>query len=216
MKRAFDIVVAAAALIALAPLLVVIALLIKLDSRGPILFRQERIGKKFRPFSVYKFRTMVEDAANLGAAITCGNDSRVTRAGRILRKTKLDELPQLFNILKGEMSFVGPRPEVRQYVELFRSDYEHILKVRPGLTDLASIKYSDEAAILGQSENPEGDYVARLLPDKIYLAKEYIQRSSLLFDAKLIFETIIKILGFRVLDHQAGTLDTRKGAKDVL
>ena len=215
MKRAFDIVVAAAGLIALAPLLVLIALLIKLDSRGPILFKQERIGKKFRPFSIYKFRTMVEDAPRIGAAITCGNDSRITRAGRILRKTKLDELPQLFNILKGEMSFVGPRPEVRQYVDLFRSDYEHILKVRPGLTDLASLKYSDEAAILGQSENPEGDYVARLLPDKICLAKEYIQRSSLLFDAKLIFETIIKIFGSRMSGRRAATLDTRKGATRV-
>jgi lipopolysaccharide/colanic/teichoic acid biosynthesis glycosyltransferase len=159
---------------------------------------------------------MVEDAPRLGASITYGDDSRITRLGRILRQIKLDELPQLLNILKGEMSFVGPRPEVRRYVELFRSDYEQILKVRPGLTDLASLKYSDEASILGQSKNPEADYVTRLLPDKIHLAKEYIRHSSLLFDAKLIFETIIRVCGFRVSDHQAGTLDTRKGAKDVL
>ena len=216
MKRAFDIALAALALIALAPLFVMIAILIKLDSRGPVLFKQERMGKGFRPFLIYKFRTMVEDAPLLGAAITYGGDARITRAGRILRQSKLDELPQLFNILKGDMSFVGPRPEVRQYVELFRSDYEHILKVRPGLTDLASLKYSDEASILGQSENPEGDYVARLLPDKIDLAKKYIQRSSLLFDAKLIAETIIKLFGFRMSEHRAGTLASRKGAKDVL
>jgi lipopolysaccharide/colanic/teichoic acid biosynthesis glycosyltransferase len=216
MKRAFDIALAALALIALAPLFVLIAILIKLDSHGPVLFKQERIGKKFRPFLIYKVRTMVEDAPRLGASITYGNDSRITRVGRILRQSKLDELPQLLNILKGDMSFVGPRPEVRRYVELFRSDYEQILKVRPGLTDLASLKYSDEASILGQSKNPEVDYVTRLLPDKIYLAKEYIRHSSLLFDAKLIAETIIRVCGFRMSEHRAGTVDTRKGAKDVL
>jgi lipopolysaccharide/colanic/teichoic acid biosynthesis glycosyltransferase len=196
MKRTFDIIVAAGGLLVLSPLLVLVALVIKADSSGPIFFKQERIGKGFRPFLIYKFRTMVEDAPRLGGAITCGNDSRITRAGRILRKSKLDELPQLVNVLKGEMSFVGPRPEVRQYVELFRRDYEQILKVKPGLTDLASLKYSDEAAILAQSKNPEAEYVGRLLPDKIHLAKEYIQRSSFLFDAKLICETLIKVFGY--------------------
>ena len=197
MKRMFDIVVAGLALIMLAPLLLLIALLIKLDSRGPSLFKQERIGKGFRPFSIYKFRTMRDDA-HATSSLTIGADPRITRAGKYLRASKIDELPQLLNVVKGDMSLVGPRPEVPRYVELFRSDYELILKVRPGLTDLASLKYSDEASILGQSANPEGDYVARLLPDKICLAKEYIQRSSLLFDAKLIVETIIKLFGCRL------------------
>jgi lipopolysaccharide/colanic/teichoic acid biosynthesis glycosyltransferase len=196
MKRGFDIAASAIGLIFGLPLLLVLAVLIKLDSAGPVFFKQERIGKGFRPFLIYKFRTMVEDAPMRGASITYGNDSRITRAGRLLRKTKLDELPQLINVLKGDMSFVGPRPEVPRYVELFRSDYEDVLKIRPGLTDLASLKYSDEASILGQSANPEADYVTRLLPDKIHLAREYIRRSSLLFDAKLIFGTIIKLFGY--------------------
>ena len=197
-KRAFDILVSVAGLIVLLPLLLLVATAIKLDSSGPVFFRQWRVGRKFRRFGIYKFRTMIDDAFDRGLPITVGRDSRITRVGKILRKTKIDELPQLLNVLKGDMSLVGPRPEVPRYVELFRPDYEHILKVRPGLTDLASLKYSDEASILGQSANPEGDYVARLLPDKIRLAKEYIQRSSLLFDVKLIVETIIKLFGHRI------------------
>jgi lipopolysaccharide/colanic/teichoic acid biosynthesis glycosyltransferase len=201
MKRTFDMVVAALGLVMLSPLLLFVALLIKLDSHGPVLFKQERIGKEFRPFLIYKFRTMVQNAPKMGGPITSGNDSRITRAGRILRKTKFDEIPQLINVLKGDMSLVGPRPEVPRYVELFRPDYEKILTVRPGLTDLASLKYSDEASILGESLNPEKDYVARLLPDKICLAKEYIERSSFAFDAKLIVDTIIKIF----TNHQIRT-----------
>jgi len=197
-KRAFDILVSVAGLIVLLPLLLLVATAIKLDSSGPVFFRQWRVGRKFRRFGIYKFRTMIDDAFDRGLHITVGQDSRITRVGKILRKTKIDELPQLLNVLKGDMSLVGPRPEVPRYVELFRPDNEHILKVRPGLTDLASLKYSDEASILGQSANPEGDYVARLLPDKIRLAKEYIQRSSLLFDVKLIVETIIKLFGHRI------------------
>ena len=197
-KRAFDILVSVAGLIVLLPLLLLVATAIKLDSSGPVFFRQWRVGRKFRRFGIYKFRTMIDDAFDRGLPITVGRDSRITRVGKILRKTKIDELPQLLNVLKGDMSLVGPRPEVARYVELFRPDYEHILKVRPGLTDLASLKYSDEASILGQSANPERDYVARLLPDKIRLAKEYIQRSSLLFDVKLIVETIIKLFGHRI------------------
>ena len=196
MKRAVDIIVAAIALVVLLPLLALVAILVKLDSRGRILFKQERIGKEFRPFCIYKFRTMRE-GAQLTASLTIGDDPRITRVGKYLRATKIDELPQLLNILKGQMSLVGPRPEVRCYVDLFRRDYERILKVRPGLTDLASIKYSDEATILGQSENPESEYVGRLLPDKIQLAKEYIRRSSFLFDMRLIVETAIKLFRYR-------------------
>jgi lipopolysaccharide/colanic/teichoic acid biosynthesis glycosyltransferase len=192
MKRLFDLVASTIGLLVLSPLLLLAALLIKLDSRGPILFKQERVGQKFRPFSIYKFRTMREGSDGK-SSLTIGADPRITRIGKYLRASKIDELPQLINVLKGDMSVVGPRPEVPRYVELFRPDYEHILTVRPGLTDLASVKYSDEASILGQSLNPEGDYIARLLPDKIRLAKEYIDRSSFTFDAKLIVETLIKI-----------------------
>jgi lipopolysaccharide/colanic/teichoic acid biosynthesis glycosyltransferase len=141
---------------------------------------------------------MIEEAPALGSPVTIGNDTRITRVGRILRKVKLDELPQLINVLKGDMSLVGPRPEVPRYVEAFRRDYEDILKVRPGVTDLASLKYSNEASILGQLENPEAEYLGRLLPDKIQLAKEYIRRASFSFDMRLIFQTVIKLLGYRM------------------
>jgi len=195
-KRIFDIILAAAGLIVLSPLLLLIAVLIKLDSRGPILFKQERIGRNFRPFRIYKFRTMRE-GLQAASPLTIGADPRITRIGKYLRASKIDELPQLVNVVKGDMSLVGPRPELPRYVELFRREYEYILKVRPGLTDLASLKYSDEAAVLGQSANPQEEYVARLLPDKIVLAKEYVQHSSFWFDAKLIGETILKLYGSR-------------------
>ena len=194
MKRTFDILFATVALILITPLFVLIAALIKLDSRGPVLFKQERIGKGFRPFLIYKFRTMRELGGKT-SSITVGADPRITRLGKYLRASKMDELPQLFNVFKGDMSVVGPRPEIPCYVEMFRDDYAQILRVRPGLTDLASLKYSDEASILGRSENPEKEYVTRLLPDKIRLAKEYIHRSSFLFDMRLIFQTFGKLVG---------------------
>jgi len=194
MKRVFDIVVAFLGLSLLLPLLLLVAFLIKLDSPGPIFFKQERMGKGFRPFLIYKFRTMVQDAPGKGGSITVGADSRITRLGRILRKTKIDELPQLFNILRGEMSIVGPRPEVPQYVELFRRDYEEILNVLPGITDLASLKYRDEAEVLRHAENPEEEYVRHVLPEKIRLAKEYLRRSSLFFDLTLIFKTLLALV----------------------
>src|SRR5215813_3343835 len=193
MKRMFDIVVSLIGLICLLPLLLLAAVLIKLDSTGPVFFRQTRMGTRFRPFNILKFRTMVQNSSTRGQAITVGDDPRITRVGWFLRKTKIDELPQLINVLRGEMTFVGPRPEVPQYVELFRKDYEEILKVRPGITDLASIKYRDEAALLGQSQNPEEEYVKHVLPDKISLGKEYIRCSSLAFDLTLIFKTFLRL-----------------------
>ena len=193
MKRAFDITIASVGLVLLSPLLIVVSLLIKLDSPGPALFRQERIGRKFRPFRIYKFRTMVQEAPGKGGMITFGGDPRITRVGRVLRTTKIDELPQLLNILRGEMSFVGPRPEVRPYVERFREDYAEILKVLPGITDLASLQYRHEAEILGCSENPEEEYVTRVLPEKIRLAKEYLRRSSMRFDVILIMRTLLSL-----------------------
>jgi lipopolysaccharide/colanic/teichoic acid biosynthesis glycosyltransferase len=169
------------------------ALLIKLDTPGAVFFKQERIGKDFRPFLIYKFRTMVQDAPRLGAAITAGDDPRVTRIGHFLRKSKIDEVPQLINVLKGDMSLVGPRPEVPRYVEMFREDYHEILKVRPGITDLASLKYRDESAILAAVKDPEQEYITRLLPEKIDLAKQYIRNASFLFDLKLILQTLLRI-----------------------
>ena len=194
MKRLLDIVVSVVGLICLLPLLLVVALLIKLDSTGPAFFRQTRVGRRFRPFQILKFRTMVRDSSTRGKSITVGDDPRITRVGWFLRTTKIDELPQLINVLRGEMTFVGPRPEVPQYVEMFRQDYEEILKMRPGITDLASIKYRDEAKLLGQSQDPEEEYVTRVLPDKIRLGKEYIRCSSLAFDLRLIFRTFLKII----------------------
>jgi lipopolysaccharide/colanic/teichoic acid biosynthesis glycosyltransferase len=192
-KRTFDFVAALLGLVLLSPLLLLVALLIKLDSPGPALFRQERIGKWFHPFRIYKFRTMTHDAPRRGGPITFGADPRITRLGRVLRKTKIDELPQLINVLRGEMSFVGPRPEVRTYVELFRADYEEILQVVPGITDLASVQYRHEAEVLGRFDDPEAAYVSHVLPEKLMLAKEYVRRSSLLFDITLIFKTFLKL-----------------------
>jgi lipopolysaccharide/colanic/teichoic acid biosynthesis glycosyltransferase len=192
-KRSFDVIAALVGLILLSPLLLLVALLIKLDSPGPALFRQERIGKGFHPFRIYKFRTMVHDAARRGGTITFGSDPRITRLGWVLRKTKIDEVPQLFNVLRGDMSFVGPRPEVRPYVELFREDYEEILQVVPGITDLASVQYRDEAEVLGRFADPEAAYIRHILPDKIKLAKEYIRRSSFIFDITLILRTFLKL-----------------------
>jgi lipopolysaccharide/colanic/teichoic acid biosynthesis glycosyltransferase len=192
-KRLFDLIVAGGGLLVLAPLLLLVALLIKLDSRGPVFFRQERIGRGFRPFRICKFRTMVHDAPRLGGAITFGSDPRITRLGRLLRLAKIDELPQLLNVVRGEMSLVGPRPEVRRYVELFREDYAEILTVRPGITDLASLKYRHEAELLGRFADPEAAYVGQVLPEKIKLAKEYVRRSCLWLDLSLVLKTLLQL-----------------------
>lgn len=180
-------------LLACLPLFLVIAILIKLESKGPIFFAQQRIGQNFHPFWIYKFRSMVDGAPLKGAPITTANDPRITRIGTFLRKSKIDELPQLFNVLKGDMSLVGPRPEVPGYVYLFRNDYQEILRVQPGLTDLASLKYRDEAAVLAQSSDPEQEYVQKILPDKIDLAKEYVRKSSFFFDLGLILRTPLRL-----------------------
>ena len=198
MKRIFDIVVSLVGLILLLPLLVFVAVLIKLDSRGPIFFRQQRIGMAFRPFQILKFRTMIDNAQRRGGLITFARDTRITRVGRILRQTKIDELPQLINVLRGDMTFVGPRPEVPEFVELFRQDYEEILTVRPGMTDLASLKYRDEAAVLGHCNNSQEEYLRHVLPDKINLNKEYIRRSSFFFDLTLILKTLLKLFEYRI------------------
>jgi len=199
MKRVLDIAVSLTGLICLLPLMLWVGLLIKLDSAGPIFFKQERLGRGFRPFRILKFRTMIVDAQSKGKLITSAEDPRVTRIGRTLRKLKVDELPQLINVLKGDMSLVGPRPEVPRYVRAFRTDYEEILKVRPGITDLASLKYRNEEALLGGFDDPEEEYVKRVLPDKIKLAKDYLERSSFYFDLRLILKTVMKLFEYRTL-----------------
>ena len=199
LKRAFDIAVSLVGLAVLSPFLIVVALLVKLTSPGPVFFKQERMGRRFRPFFIYKFRSMTQDAPEEGGPITFGNDPRITGVGRFLRKTKIDELPQLINVLKGNMSLVGPRPEVRKYVDMFREDYREILQVRPGITDLASLEYRDEAAVLGRADNPEEEYVNRVLPEKIRLAKEHIGRSSFLFDLAIAVRTPFKLLRDRIV-----------------
>ena len=193
MKRFLDIFLSCIGLIILLPFFAVIAMLIKYDSRGPVFFRQERIGKNFREFKIYKFRSMEVDAFKKGPQITVSGDNRVTRIGKVLRKYKIDELPQLINVLKGEMSFVGPRPEVRKYVELFKQDYQKLLIVRPGITDPASIKYSKEESVLSLSNNWEEDYIKRILPEKIQLSSQYINHHNIFIDLDLIFKTIFKI-----------------------
>jgi lipopolysaccharide/colanic/teichoic acid biosynthesis glycosyltransferase len=200
-KRAFDIVIAATGLTVLLPIMIVVTILIKSDSQGPVFFKQKRVGKRFRAFLIYKFRTMKDNSELTGRLITIGEDPRITRVGRFLRKTKIDELPQLINVLKGEMSLVGPRPELPRFVELFRREYAEILTVRPGITDLASLKYQDEAKLMGQFTNPEEEYVRSILPDKIRLAKEYIDRSSIFFDLSLILRTLPKLFGFKTFSH---------------
>ena len=193
-KRLFDVVAAVVGLLVLSPLFALVALAIKLTSRGPVFFRQERVGRDFRPFRIYKFRTMVVDAPKLGGQITAGRDPRITSIGHLLRKTKLDELPQLLNVLSGEMSLVGPRPEVPKYVEMFRPQFAEVLSVRPGITDLASVKYRDENEILGRADDPEAAYVNQVLPDKLALATEYVRRASFWFDVRLIFATFWKVM----------------------
>lgn len=197
MKRGFDILATATGVLLLSPIFVVCILLLKLTSQGSILFRQERVGCHFKPFFIYKYRTMVQNAPDLGSQITYGQDPRITRMGSILRKTKIDELPQLINVLKGEMSLVGPRPEVPKYVDMFRDDYEIILQVRPGMTDLASIEFRDEAALLAMAEDPEKEYIQHVLPEKIRLAKEYVHQASFWLDLKIIFKTILLLVGDR-------------------
>ena len=199
MKRAFDIFAAGLGLVVCLPLFVVVAPLIKLDSQGPIFFKQIRMGKGFRRFHIYKFRTMVRDAPQRGRPVTVGGDPRITRVGRLLRQYKLDELPQLLNVLKGDMSLVGPRPEVPHYVDMFTERYRGILTVRPGITDLASLRYIDESELLNKTVKPEEEYVQKILPEKIRLAKVYIEHTGFLFDLFIIAQTLFKLMGVHVV-----------------
>ena len=196
-KRGVDLLLAGLGVVVLSPVYAVVAALVVLDSPGPVFFRQTRVGREFRPFRIIKFRTMVTDAERRGGKLSVGADPRITRVGAGLRRLKLDELPQLLNVLAGEMSLVGPRPEVPEYVERFRSEYADILTVRPGMTDLASLKYRDESALLAAAADPAAEYVRVILPDKIRLAREYVRRSSLRLDLSLILRTLGAVVGGR-------------------
>lgn len=194
-KRLFDLVFSLVGLILLSPLLVVISLLIKQDSSGAVLFRQKRMGRYGRPFHIYKFRTMVKDAESNGLQITSGADSRVTRVGELLRKYKLDELPQLLDVALGNMSFVGPRPEVPRYVEIYPDDIRDIvLSVRPGITDRASIEFRSENEILGKAEDPNQAYINEVLPIKLGYYVDYVNERSFMGDIRIIIDTLIAII----------------------
>lgn len=186
MKRLSEIIFSLIGLLLHLPLFIVIAILIKLDSSGPVFLAYKRIGKNFKPFNLYKFRTTVHNVAKEGFSLTAGEKPRVTRVGRFLRRTNIDELPQLYNVLKGEMSLVGPRPEVRKYVSKYRKDYKDILKIRPGIKDTASLNCKNKGT--------EEYYVHMLLPEKIKLSKEYVRKTSLIYDLKLMLATILKLL----------------------
>lgn len=191
-KRLFDIVCSAAGLLVLSPVLLITALLVGLTSPGGVLFKQERMGKDGIPFTIYKFRSMRKD--NRGLKITTNQDSRITPVGKVLRKTKLDELPQLFNVLKGDMSFVGPRPEVREYTDLYTEEQRQIFLVRPGITGKASIEFRNENELLSESEDPNRTYIEEIMPKKLELDMEYIPNASVLYDIGLIFKTLITVI----------------------
>ena len=190
-KRLFDLVCAGAGLLLLSPLLLVIAVWIRFDSRGPVFFRQQRVGRFGVPFRIHKFRTMQDDAPAPGPQITVGADPRITRAGRFLRRTKLDELPQLLDVLAGTMSLVGPRPEVPRYVSMYPAALrDKVLSVRPGITDVASIEYRDESTLLARAIDPERVYVEQVMPAKLRYAAQYVEERSLLGDVRLIGATL--------------------------
>ena len=193
LKRIFDIISSLFGLILLSPFMIIIAILIKLDSKGPIFFKQVRVTKNGREFKIFKYRTM-RVGSDKYSQITVGKDSRITKVGDFLRKYKLDEIPQLINVLIGDMSLVGPRPEVPKYVALYTEEQREILKVRAGITDYASIEFSNENDILANEADPEKAYIEKIMPRKIELNKKYLSEISVMADIKIILLTIKKIL----------------------
>ena len=192
-KRVFDLFFAIIGLLVLSPFLVVVAIVVRLSSPGPALFRSRRAGRFGKEFFLLKFRTMTKDAPQSGPAITIGKDHRITRLGGILRRTKIDELPQLLNVIKGEMSLVGPRPEVPEYVRFYTPEQRAVLDLVPGMTDPASIKYALENDLLAKSSNPHSDYVNGIMPDKIRMNLEYAARANLWTDTRVILTTFARI-----------------------
>jgi len=194
MKRFFDFVFSFFAIVLLLPFYLVIALLIVLDSKGGVFYKQTRVGKGNSDFGLFKFRTMRKDAHKQGLLTVGGRDARITKVGYFLRKYKLDELPQFINIFFGDMSFVGPRPEVRKYVDMYNTQQLHVLDVKPGLTDYASIEYMDENDLLAQSDDPEKTYIEEIMPAKLEHNMRYIQDQGMITDLKIIFRTLSKII----------------------
>lgn len=193
-KRAMDIVISGAALLVIWPVFLIIALAIVIDDPGPVFYRQVRVGRGGRTFRIFKFRTMIADADKKGLAITVGRDSRITRVGAFLRKTKLDELAQLMNVFVGDMSFVGPRPEVPHYVDMYTPYQRQVLLVRPGITDYASIAYRNENELLAEADDPEKCYIEEIMPAKIEWNMKYLHEISPLADIRLIFKTIAAVV----------------------
>ena len=192
LKRAFDVFFSAGALLVLAPLLLCVAAWVKLDSPGPVFFRQRRVGWRGHEFMIYKFRTMRTDAETCGSQITVGADARITRSGAFLRQYKIDEFPQFINVLTGDMSVVGPRPEVPRYVALYpESLRELVLSVRPGITDLASIEYRDENELLGRSADPENTYINEVMPAKLAYCARYVRERSFAGDLRIIRRSFV-------------------------
>lgn len=189
-KRVFDIIATVLGSILLLPIIIPIALWIKLSSKGPLFYVQKRVGKDFKEFDLYKFRSMIIDADKVGPSVTSGDDPRITKVGKIIRKTKVDELPQLLNVLKGDMSLVGPRPEVLKFVKQKKEAYKKVLSVKPGITDNAAIEYRDEETIMEQYEDKEKAYIDIVLPEKIKLYYTYIDNISFINDIKLILKTL--------------------------
>ena len=194
MKRIFDVVASGLGLLVLSPFFLLLAVWIKLDSAGPVFYRQVRVGRYNRNFRLFKFRSMRVGSDKKGLITVGGRDPRVTRSGYFIRKYKLDELPQLINVLLGDMSLVGPRPEVRKYVEMYTSEQLHVLDVRPGITDMASIRYRNENELLAEAEDPEAYYIREIMPDKLKINLEYVAKHSFWFDMKLIFKTIREVV----------------------
>ncbi len=194
-KRIFDLSLAIIGVLILLPFFIIIAILIKLDSQGGVFFRQERVGKNGRVFKIFKFRTMVEKQVDKALKITIGRDNRVTKIGHFLRKYKIDELPQLINIIMSDMSLVGPRPEVPEYVQHYSDENKRIvLSVKPGITDLASIEFRNESEILSQEDNPEQAYIEKILPKKLEYYRSYVENQSLTGDIKIILRTVKAII----------------------
>lgn len=194
MKRLFDILASGLGLVCLSPLFTAVAVWIKLDSRGPVFYRQVRVGKGNKDFRIFKFRSMRPDSDKLGLITVGGRDPRVTCSGYYIRKYKLDELPQLINVFIGDMSLVGPRPEVRKYVDMYSPDQLHVLDVRPGITSLASLRYRNENEVLAKAEDPDKCYIEKVMPDKLAIDLEYVRKATLWNDIKLIFSTFREII----------------------
>ena len=194
MIRFFDFILSLVGLVVLAPIFIVLAIWIKIDSKGPVFYKQVRVGQNGIDFGLFKFRSMVVDADKKGLITVGGRDPRITRSGYFIRKYKLDELPQLINVLVGDMSLVGPRPEVRKYVDLYTDEQQKVLSVKPGITDYASIEYMDENEILGKSNDPEKTYIEEIMPEKIKYNMKYINNKNLFEYFKIIFLTVLKIV----------------------